>query len=434
MVGELERAKSKLSDSETQFRVFTETAPSGIIVLEGLRFVMVNPALLAISGYSEQEIRSLEIVDLAHPDQRARLLQRFMASHGAATLHLEFQLLNKQGQSRWVELSAAPLVLHGQPSTAGTISDISERREIAEALRVSEAQHRLLADNAADVIWTMDLQGRLTYISPSVEKLRGYFVDEALRQPMAQVMTPASAALAGNAVGRIIAAIEAHQPVSDFRGELEQRCKDGSTVWTEVSISAMCNATGDYIGLLGITRDIRERKETEQRLRKMAQYDLLTGLPNRALFSDRLRLAFADRRRTGKRLALMFIDLDKFKPINDTLGHAVGDLVLKDVAQRMTACVRESDTVARIGGDEFVVLLRSVDHENNALQVAEKLRHALAQPFALAGQLLSVSASIGVALCPDHGSDEIELSRNADLAMYEAKKYGRDTVRMARVE
>ena len=311
------------------------------------------------------------------------------------------------------------------------VQALADSEQAQKALSLSEEQHRLLADNASDVIWVMDLQGRFTYVSPSVEKLRGYFVDEVMQQSLDQILTPASAAIAKKYVDRAVAAIHARQPVPDFLGELEELRKDGSTVWAEVSISGMCNAAGEFISLLGVARDISERKQTEERLRQMAQHDLLTGLPNRALYSDRLQQALADGRRHGQRLALMFLDLDKFKSINDTQGHAVGDLVLREAALRMQDCVRESDTVARIGGDEFVVLLRSVDSAQNALQVAEKLRLALAQPIHLAGQTLAISASIGIALYPEHGSNEIELSKIADVAMYQAKNNGRDNVQMA---
>lgn len=175
-------------------------------------------------------------------------------------------------------------------------------------------------------------------------------------------------------------------------------------------------------------------RASEESHRHLAQHDPLTGLANRALFSDRLGQALAGAKRDQKHLALMFIDLDRFKPVNDTYGHGVGDLLLQEVAQRMRACVRESDTVARIGGDEFVVLLRTVDSEQTALAVAEKIRQALDRPYEIAGHRLDISASLGIALYPDHGGDEIELAKNADDAMYLAKNSGRDTVRMYRAE
>ncbi len=179
---------------------------------------------------------------------------------------------------------------------------------------------------------------------------------------------------------------------------------------------------------LAVTRDITERKRMEQQLEHLAHYDALTSLPNRVLFSDRLQQALALVKRNGNHLAVMFIDLDRFKPINDTYGHGVGDLLLQEVAKRIKGSVRESDTVARIGGDEFIALLQNIKEGRDAKAVAEKIRYALNEPFDIAGQSLGISSSIGIAVFPEHGRDEIELCRNADSAMYKAKGMGKGAV------
>jgi diguanylate cyclase (GGDEF)-like protein/PAS domain S-box-containing protein len=182
--------------------------------------------------------------------------------------------------------------------------------------------------------------------------------------------------------------------------------------------------------LCGISTDITERKDIEAHMQHMAQYDALTHLPNRALFNDRLQQAIAAAQRNKAHLALMFIDLDKFKPVNDTYGHGVGDLLLKDVALRIQDCLRESDTAARVGGDEFVILLPTIGTQQDASRVGEKILHALNQPFELAGHNLQISSSIGVAVYPKHGVDEKLLVKSADIAMYHAKKNGRNNVKM----
>ena len=185
---------------------------------------------------------------------------------------------------------------------------------------------------------------------------------------------------------------------------------------------------GGIYALCGIASDITEQKENEEYMRHMAQYDSLTNMPNRALFNDRLQQTFSTAKRMHEHFGLMFIDLDKFKPINDNYGHAVGDLLLKEAAQRMQNCVRESDTVARVGGDEFVVLLASLTQDHDAHEVAEKIRHALNLPFEISGHTLNISSSIGIALYPAHGDNEKELVKHADLAMYYAKENGRNNV------
>ena len=187
---------------------------------------------------------------------------------------------------------------------------------------------------------------------------------------------------------------------------------------------------GNIYALCGISTDISERKDIEEHMQHMAQYDALTHLPNRALFNDRLQQAIAAAQRNKAHLALMFIDLDKFKPVNDTYGHGVGDLLLKEVALRIQDCLRDSDTAARIGGDEFVILLPVVETEQDASKVGEKILHTLNQPFELAGHTLKISSSIGVAVYPKHGSDEKLLVKSADIAMYHAKKNGRNNVKI----
>lgn len=162
----------------------------------------------------------------------------------------------------------------------------------------------------------------------------------------------------------------------------------------------------------------------------MAHYDLLTELPNRALLSERLQQAVIKARRDKMHMALMFLDLDRFKPVNDNLGHDIGDALLKQVAQRLQAGVRASDTVARIGGDEFVVMLPSIEQEHDAAVVAEKILHTLNQPFNVAGHEISISGSIGIAVYPEHGKEEKLLLLNADIAMYHAKSDGRNDYRM----
>lgn len=174
-----------------------------------------------------------------------------------------------------------------------------------------------------------------------------------------------------------------------------------------------------------------ERTHRDERLRHLAQFDALTDLPNRALFDDRLQVALSKSQRREEKLALMFLDLDKFKPVNDTYGHAMGDALLVAVAARIKRLLRESDTVGRVGGDEFVILLHPVVSVDDVTVVAEKIRHALAQPFDLLNQHISISASIGIALYPQHGADGISLARAADSAMYQAKREGSDRYSVA---
>ena len=217
-----------------------------------------------------------------------------------------------------------------------------------------------------------------------------------------------------------------------WSGELVNRRKSGEVFWEEAHIAPVTDDEGNLLNFVAVKLDITERRKTQERLAHMAHHDVLTGLPNRVLFSEHVTQALALARRHRTRLALMFIDLDRFKPINDCYGHAVGDEVLKEAAQRMAGSVRKSDTVARIGGDEFVVLLNDVSDEAGALKVGEEIRRKLNEAFVVDGKTLYISSSIGLAIYPENGSTDIELSRNADYAMYHAKECGRNNVQVYR--
>ena len=294
-----------------------------------------------------------------------------------------------------------------------------ERKQAEKALRESEERHRLLADNAEDVIWTLDREGRRTYISPSVTRLRGYTVAEVMQQPVSQAFTAESA----QDFNKYMEAVRAGSAGPSYRAELEQPCKDGSTVWVEITTTSMTNADGEIIGFLGVSRDISERKRQATRIEHLAFYDGLTRLPNRALFQDRLNHALDAAERRGHKVALLFLDLDRFKEINDSLGHAIGDQALIEVAQRLHAITRQGETLARLGGDEFVLIAENADQRAAAL-MAERMLKALVEPIVVTGNVFSVWGSIGIALYPEDGETPDELIRHTDIAMYRAKATG----------
>ncbi|MHB1116965.1 diguanylate cyclase domain-containing protein [Sideroxydans sp.] len=314
-----------------------------------------------------------------------------------------------------------------------------QKRQLSE----SEAKYRFLADNISDVIWVLNLRtNRWEYMSPSVEKLLGYSVEEVMPMPLEKTLTPASLESVRQWIAERSQAFLAEQSPRNYTEEVEQIRRDGSTVWTEITAHFAYNIQGDLI-VLGLTRNISERKQAEEQIRNLAFYDPLTHLPNRRLLLDRFGLVIAACKRSKRYAALMFIDLDNFKPLNDEHGHDVGDLLLIEVAQRMTDCVREVDTVARFGGDEFVVMLNelSTDREasmQRASDIAEKIREALAEPHRLRVERQDsdplivehrCTASIGVVLFDRHCSSSEDLLRLADDAMYQAKESGRNQVR-----
>ena len=302
-----------------------------------------------------------------------------------------------------------------------------EHKYAIEALRESEARHRLLAENVQDVIWTMDLDGQLTYISPSVERQRGYSAAEVMQQTIEQRLTPNAAAKFLASFASSVAAMEAGQPFTDFDIELEHYCKNGTTIWADVRTSGIYDAENNFLGIVGVSRDITERKKSEEKIRYMAQHDSLTGLANRALFADRLAQALNFCKRNQCGLAVMLLDLNKFKPVNDQYGHALGDELLKQVAQRLLDSVRTSDTVARIGGDEFVILLHQIDDTNQAEIVSDKIQAILSNVFFIDERAIQIGCSIGTAFYPQDSNDPRELTKIADQRMYQHKHAITDT-------
>lgn len=298
-------------------------------------------------------------------------------------------------------------------------------------LALGRARLDLAMAGADEGFWDLDLVNRAIYFSPRAQDIIGDAAGEGPQSLDAWEATivPEDREQAREALRRHLAGESPHYVI-----EYRARHRDGHEVWIHSRGQAVRDADGRPTRMLGMLSDVTARKLMEEQIRHMAQHDPLTGVANRALFSDLLQQALANAKRDHSRFAVMTLDLDDFKPVNDRHGHHVGDLLLREIARRMQECVRESDIVARIGGDEFIVLLRGIEQDADALPVAEKVRQALKQPIKVAGEVLRVSASIGIALYPEHGDDEIELFRNADFAMYAAKRHGHDTVQVYRPE
>ena len=218
--------------------------------------------------------------------------------------------------------------------------------------------------------------------------------------------------------------IKSGKPVDHF--ETVRLGKGSRPIDVSVTISPMKDSAGNIIGASKVARDITQRKESQERIQHLAHYDPLTGLPNRVLLADRMKIAIAHAARYSQRLALLFVDLDRFKLVNDSLGHEIGDKLLKVVAERMQSSVRKADTISRVGGDEFIILLSHIDSLEDAAQVARKINSALSQPYQIEEHELMLSASVGISIYPDSAKEANSLMRNADSSMYSAKEAGRN--------
>ncbi|MBI4743120.1 MAG: PAS domain S-box protein [Betaproteobacteria bacterium] len=276
--------------------------------------------------------------------------------------------------------------------------------------------------SAGNAVFVADAGGRITWANPSFERLSGYTLAEILgKTPRLFSSGAQNAEFYRNLWEKLLAG-------ESWSGELVNVRRDGSRYTVNQTVTPLRNDNGEIGHFVSIQEDITERKAAEARIRHMANFDMLTDLPNRVMFFDRLHLSLVQARRDGHCGALLFLDLDRFKEVNDKLGHHIGDLLLKAVAGRLQAQVRESDTVARLAGDEFTVTLPKVKDDQDAVRVAEKIIAALAQPFQLEGNQVGVGVSIGAALFPDHGDSVEQVVNAADDAMYMAKRAGRNTV------
>jgi len=311
------------------------------------------------------------------------------------------------------------------------LASIAIEKNIAtEKIRNSEAHFRLLTEGVSDVVWRQDRENRFTYISPADERLRGYRADEVIGKHVFEMMTDEGVAAVKNAMQQR----KNSRPTGALTIVAQQRCKDGRTIWAEILSTPEFDEHGEITGFHGVSREITERKRMEDEIRSLAFYDVLTSLPNRRLLLDRLKQALAASLRNGKEGALLFIDLDNFKTLNDTLGHDMGDLLLQQVAQRLLTCVREGDTVSRLGGDEFIVMLEGLSEQPieaaaHTESIAEKILAALNQPYQLVNQEYLSTPSIGATLFSNQQQSIEELLKQADIAMYQAKKAGRNTLR-----
>ncbi|MFC0134913.1 EAL domain-containing protein [Massilia eurypsychrophila] len=369
-----------------------------------------------------------------HPDERAGVLSGLLKARdeGGHDWHADYRFMRRDGA--YVDVRDRCIFIRAADGSAqraiGAMLDVTAQKR-AEAERAdAEARNRVqasLLDKALDAISATDINGRITYWNKGAQRLYGWTSDEVIGAIKADLIV-ADRAPFERAFGKML-------QQGEWTGELLKRRKDGSTVCVEAHLTLMRDDDGGPHSMLCIDTDITQRKRAEREIEDLAFFDLLTALPNRRLLLDRMRHAVATCRRTGRTGAVLFLDLDNFKSLNDTLGHDKGDLLLQQVALRLRSRVpRASDTVARHGGDEFVIVLEDLSDQPaeaaaQAERIAEKILAVFDTPFHLDGHQHPTTSSIGVALFTRHSADVDELLKRADLAMYQAKSAGRSTIR-----
>ena len=304
------------------------------------------------------------------------------------------------------------------------LNGMLERAAQVESLLRDSEQALVTLDSIGDAVVSIDVAGNVTYLNAVAEEMTGWFGSEASGRPLQDVVRIIDAESREPALDPLALAMRQDATVGLSANCLLVR-RDGHESAIEDTAAPIHDRHGQVTGAVIVFHDVGAAREMSMRMSEMAQHDVLTGLPNRLLLNDRLACAIATSRRHGRSFAVLFMDLDRFKRINDSLGHAVGDAVLQSVAKRLVACVRNSDTVCRQGGDEFVILLSEVACPEDAAFSADKLLASIAEPHRIAGEALHVKASLGIAVYPADGADAETLLKKADLALLSAKARGR---------
>lgn len=412
-------AQEEVRASQERFRSSFQYSASGMEVcaLDG-RYLEVNPAMTRILGYSQEEFLQRTFYDITYPDDMdlsARQADRLVAGEVAA-YDIEKRYIHRDGHPVWVNLTTS-LIRDASGRAVSYISqvqDISERKRTEAALRASEQRYRGLFENAQEVIYIIDLDGNLVAVNRAASELMGYDTSQLVGQNLNHLLVSDDVPRAREMIAR---KVSNHLPTSF---EIRVLDADGRPRLLSVH-SRIIEEDGRPALIQGIARDITEQRSFEEQLRHQALHDTLTGLPNRALMNDRLRQAIADARHEPAQVALLLMDLDRFKEINDTFGHLYGDMVLEEIGERLRGVVRDVDTVARLGGDEFAFVLPRSDVWT-AIEVSGAIQERIAAPLQIDGHPLTIEASIGIALFPDHGEDVTSLMRRADVAMYASKR------------
>ena len=425
-IDERKRAEEALREAEQRYRSLIEMAPDGVIVMSGGLVEYANPAAARIvRAASPRQLVGVRVEDFIHPESRERFRERiaYLEAGPGATSFEERRLVAQDGSDITAEVASVSFLERGRLVIQTVFRDITESKRAREALAEREQRFRDVADSSGEYVWETDAEGRYTYLSERVEAVLGYSRHELLGRHPREFMPLGEERAVGDWISR-------HGGEGRPFRELVHRSitKSGGVIWQAVSGKPVTTG-GALAGWRGTAADVTARKQAEARIEQLATRDALTGLPNRTALVERAGTGILAAARGRSRLALLIIDLDRFKLVNEALGHQAGDALLRAVAERLQNALAREATLARLGGDDFVVL-EPVGGAQDASGLAARLLGILARPFTIEGRALHVGASIGIALYPEDGRDVPELLKCADAAVYHAKEGGRGIWRL----
>ena len=419
------KVQASLESAEQRYRKLIDIAPDAIFVHADWRIALVNPAMLRLFRTTRpDQLLGRDVLELAAPAAREAVragIRRLYESPQSMRL-TEVEYLRLDGTPFSAEVTAVSFSFDGRPAVQVVARDVTERKNAERALRRSEERFRSLTELSSDWYWEQDEALRFTYVSPGFEERSRHSPALVLgrrRWDFDNVM-PESGTWDDHRE-----LLEARRPFRDFE-QITVR-PDGTRMHISSSGEPVYDENGSFRGYRGVSSNITVRKTAEERLEQLAQFDPVTGLANRNLLRERLEHAIAQSRRRSRGAGVLYVDLDRFKLVNDTHGHHVGDELLRHVGRRLQDCVRRDDTVSRLGGDEFAVVIADLARPDDAALVAQKILDAFTAPFDLDGRETFITASIGVATFPNDGESAEALLKCGDIAMYRAKESARNT-------
>lgn len=428
-ITDAKKSEQSLQESEEKYRLLLNSTAEAIygLDLKG-NCTFCNPACARLLGYQDpSHLLGRNMHALMHhtradgtpyPEQECEI---YVAVRQGRASHVTDEVLwRAEGTSFPAEYWSYPMYRDGElVGAVVTFLDVSDRRQAEDALRHAEQKYRSIFEEAIVGLWQTTPDGRYLSVNPAFTRIFGY---DSSRELMASITDIGHQVYVDPARrGDFKRQVDAQGFVQNF--EFQAYRKDGSKMWLSANAKAI-RSNGVVVRYDGSVEDITSRKVLEERVQFLAYYDAITGLPNRTLLQDRLSKALAGARRHREGIALLFLDIDRFKNINDSLGHSIGDLLLKEFAERLKKGVREQDTLARIGGDEFVVVQTALRDTTDAAIAASRIMDLISDAFVVQGHSLAVTCSIGVSVFPEHGADGVALVKNADAAMYSAKEQG----------
>ncbi len=425
-ITESKRMENELRESEERYGRLVDLSPEAIMIHSNGLIKYANPACIKLLGASTlKQLIDQPVKKFSHPEYVELVDARLdkIKDIGVKIAPIEEKIISMDGRILDVEVTGITINHEGAHSFLMIFRDITSRKKAEEALQQSEEQYRLIAENMSDLVRVVDPNGIVIYASPSHEHVLGYTPKEIEGFSAFELIHPDDIEkLQSKFEGGILAR-------EDHAAEFRMKNAKGCWIWIEAYAKLVLDEDDQVLRLQMVGRDVTERKRLEEKLSNMAFYDSLTGIPNRRLFQERLIQTIKEADRYERKFALLYMDIDKFKQINDTLGHDAGDELLKQFSIRVQNCLRDSDILARQGGDEFTILLTEIKEEKDAVSIAERILASLQEPWIVNESKFNTTSSIGVAYYKK-GLSFSQLMKNADTALYAAKEAGRNNIKL----